>query len=107
MPTTNLTAFEIMQLNNSAGRFLLSIRYYYDYDIDTGNYTNIEEFAFNIPIEEFSINSIYNNTSSISESCELNAISKCMFRFNNDMYDVTQTYSQPLSLYQYIVNNVL
>lgn len=97
---------KILELNDGKTRFILEINYKYNYNGDDASYTNKETYTYNIPIEEFSMVCELDVESSVS-SLELNAKNNCMFRMTNESHDYTQTWTDPVGLYQYIVQNVL
>jgi hypothetical protein len=103
---TNTTAFEINNINNSGTRFTMEVIYYYNYNASNDTYTNSQVYFHNLPIEEFNCQCDNDLISNVS-SCELNGKNKCFFRYTEDMIDKSDTYGNPLALYQYIVNNLV
>lgn len=99
-------AIKTLELNDAKTRFLFEIIYQYNYNDDDESYTNKETYSYNIPIEEFSMVCELDVESSVS-SLELNAKNNCMFRMTNESFDYSYTWTDPVGLYQYIVQNVL
>lgn len=99
-------AFHILDISNNKIRIVFQITYKYNYNGDDNSFTNQETYTYNIPIEEFSMVCELDGESSVS-SLELNATNQCMFRMTNESYDYSETWTDPLGLYQHIVQNVL
>ena len=99
------TGFIIDNIVNTGTRFQIQITIYFEYNPSTELYTNSEIYVHDLPITEFSCNSYFNNNG--QETCELNGKNKSLFRYTNDMFDMSGRYNNPTALYQYIVNTIL
>lgn len=100
-------AFEIVEITNiDKTRIVFKITYQYNYNGNDDSYTNKETYTYNIPIEEFSMVCELDVETSVS-SLELNAKNQCMFRMTNESFDYTNQWTDPLGLYQYIVQNII
>lgn len=104
---TSTLGFNINTLVNNNGRFTLEVQYYYNFDIDSGNYTNTEIVYHQMPIEEIWSQVSYNATTSEPGQCEINSTNKCLLRYSSDMFNLQQVYSDPVILFQYLANNIL
>lgn len=95
---TNLTAYEITNMTKTNGYVNMIYTLFYNYNVQDQTFTNSEEFNYVISEQKLVLIDTANQVTGITEYVTLKQGNQTVFRASTDMYDVTNSYNNNLSI---------